>query len=174
MVQCAKCGMQNADGGKYCRFCGDALMQSSGTGPSRRPYSWQSEEFQANDRTQNYQAKKTQVFAPPHSPPNYPQNSPQMVQPLQPPQPAHLYQPHQAHQQQPQSHPYPNAQYYAMQHYYCPNCRTQVSPRVERKIAPAGWIVFAVLLVSFFPLFWLGFFIKEDRRSCPICRTRLL
>jgi hypothetical protein len=155
--------MQNADGGKYCRFCGDALMQSSGTAPSRRPYSWQSEEFQTNDRTQNYQAKKTQVFAPPA---NYPQNSPQMVQPLQP---APLYQ-----QQQPQPHPYPNAQYYALQHYYCPNCRTQVSPRVERKIAPAGWIVFAVLLVSFFPLFWLGFFIKEDRRSCPICRTRLL
>jgi hypothetical protein len=159
--------MQNADGGKYCRFCGDALMQSSGTAPSRKPYSWQSEEFQVNDRTQNYQsAKKTQVFAPPPQPTHYPQNSPQMVQPLQPLQPTPLY------QQQPQQ--YPHAQYYALQHYYCPNCRTQVSPRVERKIAPAGWIVFAVLLVSFFPLFWLGFFIKEDRRSCPICRTRLL
>ena len=156
--------MQNADGGKYCRFCGDALMQSSGAAPSHKPYSWQSEEFQVNDRTQNYQAKKTQVFSPPAPPANYPQNSPQMVQPLQP---APLYQP------QPQASAYPLPQYYAYQHYYCPNCRTQVNPRVERKIAPAGWIVFAVLLISFFPLFWLGFFIKEDRRSCPICRTRL-
>jgi hypothetical protein len=165
--------MQNADGSKYCRFCGDALMQSSGAAPSRKPYSWQSEEFQVNDRTQNYQAaKKTQVFTPPPPPANYPQNSPQMVQPMQP---APLYNQHQQPHQQPQQHQYPNAQYYALQqHYYCPNCRTQVHPRVERKIAPAGWIVFAVLLVSFFPLFWLGFFIKEDRRSCPICRTRLL
>jgi hypothetical protein len=157
MVQCAKCGMQNADGGKYCRFCGDALMQASGNpSSSRTPYSWQSEEFQVNDRTQNYQAKKTQVFSPPT---NYPQHPPQMVQPMQP---APMY-------QQPHQHP----QYYAFGHYYCPNCRTQVIPQVARKIAPAGWVVFAVLLISFFPLFWLGFFIKEDRRSCPICRTRL-
>ena len=163
MVQCAKCGMQNAGGSKYCRFCGDALMQaSSDISSGRAPYSWQSEEFQVNDRTQNYQAKKTEVFSPPPPPQaNYQPRSPQMVQPLQQPmQPAPLYQQAQ--------HP----QYY-YGHHYCPNCRTQVIPQMVRKIAPAGWIVFAVLLIGFFPLFWIGFFIKEDRRLCPICGTRV-
>lgn len=162
MVQCVKCGMQNADGSKFCRFCGVALMQDSGGPSTRRPYSWQSEEFPVRDHTQNYQAKKTQVLAPQQ--PNYQQQqqqnqqrSPQMVQP---------YQPGHMHQQQQQ-------QFYAYGHYYCQNCHTQVIPRMERKIAPAGWIVFAVLLISFFPLFWLGFFIKEDRRICPICGTRV-
>ena len=157
MVQCAKCGMQNADGSKFCRFCGVALMQSSGGGDSRKPYSWQSEEFQVSDRTQNYQAKQTQVFTPPQ--PNYPQNSPQMVQPMQP---VPLY-------GQGQPHP----QYYAYGHHYCPNCRTQVIPRPKRKISQAGWIVFAVLLVSIPPLFWIGLCIREDRKACPICSTML-
>ncbi len=134
-------------------------MQDSGSS-SRRPYSWQTEEFPVHDHTKNYQAKKTQVLQ--QQQPNYPQQqqqqqSPQMVQP---------YQPGHIHQQQQQ-------QFYAYGHYYCMNCRTQVIPRMVRKIAPAGWIVFAVLLISFFPLFWLGFFIKEDRRICPICGTRL-
>jgi hypothetical protein len=146
--------MQNADGSKYCRFCGVALMQGSGA-PSPQPYSWQSEEFPASDRTQTYQAKRTQTFSPP--PPNYQQHSPQMVQPVQP---AHLYQ-----QQQPQ--------YYAYGHHYCPNCRTQVIPQLKRKISQAGWIVFAVLLVTVPPLFWIGFCIREDVKICPICGTRV-
>jgi len=160
MVQCAKCGMQNADGSKYCRFCGDALMQAS-SGPSSKPYSWQSEEIQIKDHTQNYQAKKTEVFTPPQ--PSRPQQSPQMVQPLHHSQPAPLY-------NQQVAHP----QHYAYGHYYCPNCRTQVIPQMVKKIAPAGWIVFAILLITpLFFLFWLGFFIKEDRMICPICGTRL-
>ncbi|MFN6963998.1 MAG: LITAF-like zinc ribbon domain-containing protein [Pyrinomonadaceae bacterium] len=55
----------------------------------------------------------------------------------------------------------------------CPVCCGQFLPRVERRISSAGWIVFAVLLVVFFPLFWVGFLIKEDVRVCPSCGTRL-
>jgi hypothetical protein len=40
---------------------------------------------------------------------------------------------------------------------------------MERKISNAGWVVFAVLLVTFFPLFWIGFLIKEDVPVCPVC-----
>lgn len=57
--------------------------------------------------------------------------------------------------------------------YRCPNCMGQFLPQIERRISTAGWIVFAVLLVMFFPLFWVGFLIKEDVRVCPSCKTRL-
>jgi hypothetical protein len=49
----------------------------------------------------------------------------------------------------------------------------QFLPQIERRISTTGWIVFAVLLVMFFPLFWVGFLIKEDVRVCPSCKTRI-
>ena len=57
--------------------------------------------------------------------------------------------------------------------YRCPNCMSQFLPRVERRISSTGWIVFAVLLVLFFPLFWVGLLIKEDVQVCPSCNVRL-
>ena len=57
--------------------------------------------------------------------------------------------------------------------YRCPNCMSQFLPRIERRISTTGWIVFAVLLVLFFPLFWIGLLIKEDVQVCPSCNTRL-
>jgi hypothetical protein len=50
---------------------------------------------------------------------------------------------------------------------------SQMLPQIERSISTAGWIVFAVLLVVFFPLFWVGLLIKEDVHVCPACKTRL-
>src|SRR5690349_10419840 len=41
----------------------------------------------------------------------------------------------------------------------CPNCNTHLPPLLERKISTAGWITFAVLLVTVFPLFWIGLLI---------------
>ena len=43
---------------------------------------------------------------------------------------------------------------------------------LERRISTAGWITFAVLLVLFFPLFWIGLLIKEDVRVCQVCNSR--
>ncbi len=57
--------------------------------------------------------------------------------------------------------------------YRCPTCMSQFLPRVERRISTTGWIVFAVLLVLFFPLFWVGLLIKEDVHICPSCSTKL-
>lgn len=57
--------------------------------------------------------------------------------------------------------------------YRCPNCMSQFLPRIERRISTTGWVVFAVLLVVFFPLFWIGLLIKEDVQICPSCSLRL-
>lgn len=57
--------------------------------------------------------------------------------------------------------------------YRCPNCMSQFLPRIERRISTTGWIVFAVVLVLFFPLFWIGLLIKEDVQICPSCNLRL-
>ncbi len=62
---------------------------------------------------------------------------------------------------------------YMTGNYRCPTCMSQFLPRVERRISTTGWIVFAVLLVVFFPLFWVGLLIKEDVHVCPSCSTRL-
>ena len=62
---------------------------------------------------------------------------------------------------------------YMTGNYRCPHCMSQFLPRIERRISTTGWIVFGVLLVMFFPLFWVGFLIKEDVHVCPSCNTRV-
>ena len=37
----------------------------------------------------------------------------------------------------------------------CPYCDSSARPVVQSKISVGGWIVFAVLLLVFFPLCWL-------------------
>src|SRR5882724_4540452 len=51
----------------------------------------------------------------------------------------------------------------------CPFCRTNLPPLRQSKISGAGWAVFAVMLVVCFPLFWIGFLIKEDVTTCCQC-----
>lgn len=158
MVQCQNCGQVNNYGSNFCRFCGTKMVvgqQSPPPPPQQqnqsyeynppKPYSWKTDEFQVQDA--KHQQRKTQEI--------------NRVQPLsnfnQPP-PQHL-----AYQQAP-----------AMTHgYRCPRCGTQNLPHVERKISTAGWIVFAALLLVFFPLFWIGFLIKEDVRVCPVCNLKV-
>jgi hypothetical protein len=57
--------------------------------------------------------------------------------------------------------------------YRCPRCANQLLPKVVRKISTTGWVVFSILLVVFFPLFWVGLLIKEDIRVCSICNARV-
>lgn len=162
MVQCQNCGQVNNYGSNFCRFCGTRMTAAQQTQPPPqqqqqqqqnqsyeynppKPYSWKTDEYQVQDAKQHHQQRKTQEI--------------NRVQPLQNfNQPQHL-----VYQQSP-----------VMAHgYRCPRCGTQNLPHIERKISPAGWIVFAVLLVVFFPLFWIGFLMKEDTRVCPVCHLKV-
>ena len=55
----------------------------------------------------------------------------------------------------------------------CPYCGTDELPVVKSQISTGGWIVFAVMLVTCFPLFWIGLLIKEDYRECYDCGVQL-
>lgn len=55
----------------------------------------------------------------------------------------------------------------------CPYCQSQTLPAVRRRISAAGWIVFAVLLLTCLPLCIIGVFIKEDYRVCSSCGLTL-
>lgn len=57
--------------------------------------------------------------------------------------------------------------------YRCPYCHSTAPPFTLEKISEGGWIVFVVMLVTCFPLFWIGLLMKEDQRFCSSCRTRL-
>ncbi|MGI8640858.1 MAG: LITAF-like zinc ribbon domain-containing protein [Pyrinomonadaceae bacterium] len=153
MIQCQNCGQVNTETSNFCRFCGTKFLQSQYSNGNNydfsppRPYSWKTDEFQISE---NKMRKTRQI---------------NQVQPLvnqtlaQPPRP------------QPLVYQQPNNM--AAYGSHCPRCSAQLFPRYERKISTAGWIVFAVLLVVFFPLFWIGLLIKEDIRVCPVCNLRI-
>jgi RNA polymerase subunit RPABC4/transcription elongation factor Spt4 len=151
MLQCHNCGQVNTQTSNFCRFCGTKFMshqhQPQNVGNYEfqppRPYAWKTDEFQISESKARKPLNQVQPLAPPYTQ--------QQPQPL-------------ANRQQPG---------YLAQDYRCPRCGSQHYPRFERKISTAGWIVFAVLLVMFFPLFWIGFLIKEDVRICPVCRLRI-
>ncbi len=161
MIQCSNCGQTNAKESNFCRFCGaknvstqhnqfnqpqpQNLPNTNYEYTPPRPYSWKTDEFQVGDS----KARKTEQI--------------NLVQPLPNFSPAAS----------------PSPQMLAPNHannlaygYRCPRCGSQLLPRLERKISSAGWITFAVLIVAFFPLFWIGLLIKEDVRSCPVCNLK--
>lgn len=56
----------------------------------------------------------------------------------------------------------------------CPFCKASTPPRTEKKTSTAG-IIFAIVLFLFlcWPLFWIGFFIKEEHTFCSTCGMKL-
>ncbi|MDQ3798317.1 MAG: hypothetical protein M3384_02605, partial [Acidobacteriota bacterium] len=146
MVHCQNCGQVNNYGSNFCRFCGARMVAAQTTPPPQqqqqqnqsyeynppKPYSWKTDEYQVQQ--QDAKTRRSQDI--------------HRVQPL----------PHPS-QPMPQALAYQQAP--AMAHgYRCPRCGTQNLPHIERKISTAGWVVFAVLLVVFLPLFWIGLLIK--------------
>ena len=55
----------------------------------------------------------------------------------------------------------------------CPYCGSSSLPAMRQRISAAGWIVFAVLLLTCLPLCIIGVFIKEDYRVCSSCGLTL-
>jgi DNA-directed RNA polymerase subunit RPC12/RpoP len=55
----------------------------------------------------------------------------------------------------------------------CPYCGSREPPYRTTSISQSGWIVFALLLVFFFPLFWIGLLMTETEYRCADCRARL-
>lgn len=168
MVQCQNCGRVNNYGSNFCRFCGtkfvinqvspDDYFEQQQAPP---PYSWKTDEFQIAEapkpKQQQQQRQINQVQPLPF----------QYRQPMRPILPQQQFQQPHVFQNQ----PLPQQQYIGSAA-SCPRCAGQFVKQ-ERKISTAGWIVFAVLLVTFFPLFWIGFLIKEDVKICQICNFKL-
>lgn len=169
---CQNCGQSNSQESNFCRFCGARFEQMQKQNnyeiQTPKPYAWKTDEFQI-EKERLYQPNPRSTT---HLHNNLPNNLQQNFPPM--PKPAPLMQTpfgtnpdvtlQQQHYQQP---PHP------VQAYRCPRCFSQYPPRFERKISTAGWIVFSVLLITFFPLFWIGFLIKEDVRICPMCNLRV-
>ena len=155
MIQCTNCGQINTDTSNFCRFCGTKFWQQPPPAANQgnyeyappRPYSWKTDEFQVAEskKPKTQQANRVQPLPNPYLTNNAPRPQPLV-------------------QQQPNNMAYG---------YHCPRCASQIMPQTIKKISTTGWIVFAVLLVTFFPLFWIGFLIKEEVRVCPICGLQI-
>lgn len=152
MIHCHTCGQSNTGQSNFCRFCGARIVQMEKQNEydiaPPRPYVWKTDEFEVSKAKQ----RKTEEFS---FNPSAANTAPAGEHPFQTQQLAY-------------QRPYGIAQTYN-----CPRCGSRVAPRMERKISNAGWIVFAVLLVTFFPLFWVGFLIKEEVPVCPICNLKM-
>ncbi len=151
MNPCQNCGKLNSGETNFCRFCGtrfnvqQPVFEHDPSPP--RPYSWKTDEFQTPNEprtTVPIERGNTQNTQLSNAPRYY--------------EPAPL-----AHQ----------LGYQMGMPFRCPHCMSQYLPRIERRISTGGWITFAVLLVVFFPLFWIGLLIKEDVRVCQSCNTKL-
>ena len=155
MNPCQNCGKLNTPETNFCRFCGTKfnfqkpVMDNPFDYSAPRPYAWKTDEFQTQSEARPQQ-RPTERVSPPTS-----QFNPSAHQNFQP---APL-----AYQQTRQMG----------QPFRCPRCMSQYLPRIERRISTAGWITFAVLLVFFFPLFWIGLLIKEDVQVCQSCNSKV-
>lgn len=55
----------------------------------------------------------------------------------------------------------------------CEYCGSTAAPYKKTEISTAGWITFALLLIFFFPLFWVGLMMTESQWWCADCGRRL-
>jgi ribosomal protein L37E len=176
-MHCQNCGKANTQQSNFCRFCGTKFTAVQYSQPTnynpapnpvpnpvpnpmpnpapvntdnlyetmqRRPYSWKTDEYQLpDDKTRTKPVN--QVPPLPNFPPPSPQNM--SMQPFQ-------------------------QQMGITSHVVCPRCARQNFPIIKQQVSTAGWITFAILLVTIFPLFWIGLLIKEDAFVCPVCNFK--
>ncbi len=147
MNTCGNCGQVNAAESQFCRFCGTKIAPQA---------VYAADPFNHAAPPRPYSWKTDEFQTKPEARPTLGTMPQQFVQTGTVGVPLAYQQPH---------HP--------TQPYRCPHCMSQFLPRIEKRISTAGWITFAVLLVFFFPLFWIGLLIKEDVRTCPMCTRRV-
>jgi hypothetical protein len=168
MIQCNNCGQVNAQESNFCRFCGMKIIPLP---PSNQFIPQPSPHINGNDQNYEYAPPrphvwKTDEFQMPESK----TRQTQQINRVQPLQNLEAITNQTARQPQPLAQYQPNQMAYG---YRCPRCASQLLPKIERKISTAGWVVFAIFLVMFFPLFWIGLLIKEDVRVCPVCNLKI-
>jgi len=146
MIQCQNCGKSNTPESKFCRFCGKRMV-------IRQPQNY---DYQP-PRPYAWQTDEFQTQSEPR--PVATQGHVAMPAPMQ------VYDPGQISYRGPQD---------LSGGYRCPHCGTDYLPVMERRVSPAGWVTFALLLVFTLIFFWIGFLIKEDVPICPICRRRVV
>jgi len=162
-MYCQNCGQVNTQTSNFCRFCGTKMTPSQTANQNNyyNPVKNPPVNNTANDyeysppRPYSWKTDEFQIQ------PDKKTKTINRVQPLgnfQPPPNAGM-----------QTYQQPQA---VSQNFHCPRCASNLFPRITRQISTAGWIVFAVLLLTFFPLFWIGFLIKEDVRVCPVCNYK--
>lgn len=153
MIHCTNCGQTNTDTSRFCRFCGSSFSQAASAEPENyeysppRPYSWKTDEFQVpeNKKPRSQTINRVQPLPDPYATSQTARPQPLVYQPAQ------------------------NVAY----GYRCPRCASQMPPKIVKRISTGGWITFAVLMVMFFPLFWIGLLIKEDVRICSVCNLKI-
>lgn len=173
MINCHHCGKSNLQESNFCRYCGSKFgpqrsanteqiqrppqpqrQRQPATNPldqqpidqvsAPRPYSWKTDEYEVK----NQDARQTVQF-----------DNTQLEQ-------------FQQNDQSPR-HLVPQGGRDLSRGYRCPRCSSTSLPYKEKRISTAGWIVFAALLIAFFPLFWIGFLIKEEILVCPVCNFKM-
>ena len=149
MLQCQNCGKSNTPESQFCRFCGRRFAQRQPQNYDYRPprpYAWKTDEYQtqAEARAAN---TASHVVTP---------NQQMLANPA--------YRAAQLAYHGPQDF---------SGNYRCPYCGTNYLPVMERRISPAGWITFSLLLVFTLIFFWIGLLIKEDVPICPVCKRRV-
>jgi len=55
----------------------------------------------------------------------------------------------------------------------CPYCDSTEAPIIRRQVGAVGWVMFAVLLLFFFPLCFLGLMMTDENEYCADCGSKL-
>lgn len=151
---CHSCKFENPHNSRFCRRCGIALEEQSAINEEKfsydppDPYSWRGDDVNDVDE----------------------RGVRQRPAPAQPPPP-----PVRVGSITDEGKAQRGGGGLARQHQglVCPYCGGQMALSPIQKVSGAGWAVFVVLLIFFFPLAWIGLLIKKNVVFCLSCNAML-